>query len=90
MRAKPVPGRPCRLTSNDKRRLEALLLKGAQAAGYDTDLWTCPRVAEVIARRFGVSYHVDHVGRLLHDLGWPPRSPWWPWGGAARRLRAAK
>lgn len=75
VRAKPAPGRPCRLTSKDKRRLEALLLKGPQAAGYDTDLWTCPRVAEVIAQRFGVSYHVDHVGRLLHDLGWSPQQP---------------
>jgi len=58
-----------------KRRLEALLLKGPQAAGFDTDLWTCPRVAELVQRRFGVEYHVDHVGRLLHDLGWSPQLP---------------
>jgi transposase len=51
------------------------LLKGAQAAGFDTDLWTCPRVAELVQRRFGVEYHVDHVGRLLHDLGWSPQLP---------------
>jgi transposase len=55
--------------------LEALLLKGALAAGFDTDLWTCPRVAELIKRRFGVEYHVDHIGRLLHGLGWTPQKP---------------
>ncbi|HAM52939.1 MAG TPA: hypothetical protein DCP92_20410 [Nitrospiraceae bacterium] len=22
---------------------------------------------------FGVTYHVDHVGRILHDLGWNPQ-----------------
>lgn len=73
--ARPAPGRPSKLTTKDKRRLQALLLKGAQAAGFDTDLWTCPRVAEVIAQRLDVHYHVDHVGRLLHDLGWTPQQP---------------
>ena len=75
VRAKPAPGRPSKLTAQHKRRLEALLLKGPQAAGFDTDLWTCPRVAELVQRRFGVDYHVDHVGRLLHDLGWSPQLP---------------
>lgn len=75
VRARPAPGRPSKLTTKDKRKLEALLLKGPLAAGYHTDLWTCPRVGEVIAQRFGVHYHVDHVGRLLHDLGWSPQKP---------------
>jgi putative transposase len=75
VKAKPTPGRPAKLTAPHKRRLEVLLLKGAQAAGFETDLWTCPRVAEVVQRCFGVSYHVDHVGRLLHELGWSPQLP---------------
>ena len=75
VRAKPTPGRPSKLTAQHKRRLEGLLLKGAQAAGFDTELWTCPRVAELVQRRFGVDYHVDHVGRLLHELDWSPQKP---------------
>ena len=75
VRAKPAPGRPPKLGPEHKRRLEALLLEGAQAAGFHTDLWTCPRVAELIDRRFGVRYHVDHIGRLLHDLDWSPQKP---------------
>ena len=51
------------------------LLLGAQAAGFATDLWTCPRVTELIEKQFGVRYHVDHVGRLLHALGWSPQRP---------------
>lgn len=73
--ARPAPGRPSALDDKQKRRLETLLLKGAAAAGFPTDLWTCPRVAQVIRRRFGVDYHVDHVGRLLHALGWSPQKP---------------
>ena len=75
VRAKPAPGRPPKLGPEHKRRLEALLLEGAQAAGFHTDLWTCPRVGELIERRFGVRYHVDHIGRLLHDLDWSPQKP---------------
>ena len=75
VRAKPAPGRPPKLDPEHKRQLEALLLEGAQAAGFHTDLWTCPRVAELIERRFGVCYHVDHIGRLLHDLDWTPQKP---------------
>ena len=75
IRARAAPGRPSKLIPARKRRLEALLLKGPLASGFDTDLWTCPRVAELIKQRFSIDYHVDHVGRLLHDLGWSPQKP---------------
>ena len=75
LKAKPVPGRPPKLTSEDRDRLETLLLEGAQAAGYPSDLWTCRRVAEVVSRHFGVAYHIGHVGRLLHAMGWSPQKP---------------
>ncbi|EQD76565.1 transposase ISLbp6 [mine drainage metagenome] len=75
VRARPTPGRPTKLSLKDRRRLVAVLVKGAQAAGFPTDLWTCPRVAQVIARRFQVHYHVAHVGRLLYALGFSPQKP---------------
>lgn len=75
LKAKPAPGRPSVLDLKAKRQVERILLKGATAAGFPTELWTCPRVAQVIERRFGVAYHVDHVGRLLHGLGWSPQKP---------------
>jgi transposase len=52
-----------------------LLLKGAPAYGYRTQLWTTARIAEVIGREFGVRYHRDHVGRLMHSLNWSPQKP---------------
>jgi transposase len=73
--ARPAPGRPRRLSAQDRRRLERGLLRGAQAAGFETDLWTCPRVAQWIQRRFRIRYHPDHVCRLLHALGWSPQKP---------------
>jgi transposase len=73
--ATPVPGRPAKLTARQRTRLERLLLKGAEAAGFATPLWTCPRVATLIWQRFHVRYHVDHIGRLLHALNWSPQQP---------------
>jgi transposase len=73
--AKPHPGGKPRLSESQRQRLVQLLLRGAQAAGFATDLWTCPRVVEVIHRSFGVKYHPDHVWRLLHNLGWSCQKP---------------
>jgi len=75
LQAKPAPGRPPKLSDSDKARLEKLLIQGAKSAGFATELWTCPRIVEVIRKHFGVRYHVDHMGRLLRSLGWSPQKP---------------
>jgi transposase len=75
LKVRASPGRPPRLTARDHRRLLRLLLKGAMAHGFPTDLWTTARVAEVIEGEFGVVYHPDHVGRLLRNLGWSHQKP---------------
>ena len=53
------PGRPWKMTKQQRRRLLRLLLKGATAYGYTTELWTTARLAEVIEAEFGVKYHPD-------------------------------
>jgi transposase len=68
-------GRPSRLSDADWRRVERALLAGAQAHGFDTDLWTLPRIAEVIWRLTGVSYHPGHVWWLLRRHDWSPQRP---------------
>lgn len=75
LRARRASGRPPKLAPRSLQQVERVLLKGAKAAGFATDLWTCPRIAQVIARRFGVQYHVDHLSRLLRALGWSPQKP---------------
>ena len=75
LEAKPAAGRPPKLDPGMLEQLEEILLEGAKASGYPTDLWTCRRVAEVIDARFCVRYHPGHVARLLHMLGWSPQKP---------------
>jgi transposase len=69
------PGRPLKLVAAQRKRLVRLLLKGPVAQGYRTNLWTTARISELVEREFGVSYHPDHIGRLMHSLGWTPQKP---------------
>jgi transposase len=68
-------GRKRKLSGDDLCQLEACLLEGARAHGYDTDLWTLKRIAQLIRRRFKVSYHPGHVWKLLGQLGWSCQRP---------------
>jgi transposase len=75
IKAKPVPGRPRKMKRKDLLKLEKLLLKGAICAGFETELWTCPRICSVIKKEFNVSYHPYHLCRILKELGWSAQRP---------------
>ena len=75
LKAGSSPGRPSKLKPAQQRRLLRLLLQGPLACGYNTNVWTTARIAEVIRREFGVSYHRDPIGRLLHRLNWSHQKP---------------
>lgn len=75
LRVRFSPGRPLKLDEAERKRLVRLLLKGSTAYGYRTNLWTTARIAELVEREFGVRYHRDHVGRLMHSLGWSAQKP---------------
>lgn len=70
-RAGRLPG----LDEADKARLVELLLQGPERLGYETPLWTCPRVADLIERNFEVDYHPGQVGRVLRQLNWSVQQP---------------
>ncbi len=75
LQAKPATGRKCRLSAEQKEDLCRRLLEGARASGFVTDLWTCPRIGQLIWRCYGVNYHVDSLPRLLHGLGFSCQRP---------------
>lgn len=54
-------GRKPRLSEQQRQRLEKLLLRGPERLGYETPLWTCPRVAHLIEQEFGVRYHEGQI-----------------------------
>lgn len=68
-------GRTPKLVSAELCRLEAILLEGPRAQGYDTDLWTLKRIAKTVWKHFRVRYHPGHVWKLLGKLGWSCQRP---------------
>lgn len=70
-----APGRPSRLSEQEKKRLVSLLMRGPLAIRYRSDLWTTRRVAKVIRKTFGIDYHPSHLWRLLTGLGWSCQRP---------------
>ena len=69
-------GRLPKLSRDQLTYVELELIKGAEANGYPNDVWTLQRVAEVIERVTGVSYHPGHVWYILRDqLDWTWQRP---------------
>jgi transposase len=73
--ARPHKGATPRLTPEQLRLVPEFLSHGSEAYGFRGEVWTCARVAEVIRREFAVTYHKDHVSRLLKALRWTPQKP---------------
>jgi transposase len=74
LKAKPL-GRPKQLDTSQCAALSRLLLKGALAAGFPTELWTVKRVRALVKREFGVAYSNTGGWELLRSLGFTPQRP---------------
>jgi len=69
-------GRKPKLSREQLVEVQTALARGAEASGYTGDVWTLPRVAQVIQRLTGVSYHPGHVWYVLRDqLDWSWQRP---------------
>jgi len=74
--ARPHPGPTPRLAAPQLEELEGLLLRGAVAHGWPTELWTAARAAELIERRFGIHFHPEHVRKILRRrMRWTSQKP---------------
>jgi transposase len=68
-------GRLPRLSAEQHELIKAALVKGPEAHGYSTALWTIGRVAALIEEITGVKYHKGHVWKILRGLGWSSQRP---------------
>lgn len=66
---------PAYLDADDLKRLEGLILAGARASGFSTELWSLARIREVIEREFGVTYSISNVHRVVIALGFTAQKP---------------
>ena len=76
LKRKPGGGRPRRLSDAQLDQLKELLAQGATLHGWKNNLWTTPRVREVIKRHFAIEFCCSHVWHILTDyLGWSAIRP---------------
>jgi transposase len=68
-------GCPSKLSDKQKKTLSALIQKGPQAAGYETELWTLSRLTELVRKRCSVSYRPRSLWHLIRALGFSCQKP---------------
>lgn len=68
-------GRPSGLSARQKAELSNALKAGAVAQGYAAELWTLPRVGQLIDSLFGLRYSDSQVSRILAGMGWSCQRP---------------
>ncbi len=73
--AKPT-GRPAKLTEAQREALAGMLERTPAGCGFaDKHLWTQQLIADLVLREFGVSYHHDHIGVMLKEMGFTHQKP---------------
>ena len=76
LKARPVPGRPPKLSGPQLQRLFTLVVgNDPRQLRFAFALWTRAMVRELIGREFGVALSEVSVGRLLRKLGLSPQRP---------------
>ncbi|GAB7546154.1 winged helix-turn-helix domain-containing protein [Cupriavidus sp. 8B] len=70
-------GRPSGLGEAQKRALAKALSAGTKANGFPGDRWTLVLVAQLVERKFGLSYSTVGIWRVLREMG----NPWRLWTG---------
>jgi transposase len=73
--ARPVPGRPPRLTRTQEKIALRWLNDSPSEHGFDTELWTAARLAELIHEEWGIALNDRYVCRWLAARGFSPQRP---------------
>lgn len=67
--SKKRPGRPPKLTKNQRKKLAAMIDDGPEKHGFSGGCWRTPMVQELILQKFGVFHSVKYLSELLNVLG---------------------
>jgi transposase len=73
--AKPTPGRASKLTAEQEQVVLGWFRKSPTEFGFSTELWTAPRVAQLIERTFGITFHPRYLNAWLTARGITPQKP---------------
>src|SRR5690349_5759622 len=60
--ARPATGRPPKLSSTQEKIVRRWLADSPTGHGFATELWTAPRLAQLIAEEWDIHFHPDSLG----------------------------
>jgi transposase len=72
---RPHPGAKPKLTKRREKVVLGWLAKSPRAFGFETDLWTTRRLAELVERRYGVRFNSNYLATWLNARGYAPQKP---------------
>ena len=73
--ARPVSGRPCKLNYVQEKIVRRWLSENPMDHGFATELWTAPRLAQLIEQEWGIRFHPDYLTTWLRGRGLSPQKP---------------
>jgi transposase len=73
--ARPAIGRPPKLSTAQEKIVRRWLGERPTEHGFATDLWSAPRLAQLIEQEWGISFHPDALTRWLRQRGFTPQKP---------------
>jgi transposase len=71
----PYPGKRSRLNADQQKELAQIIEAGPEKAGLETGVWTAVIVKSLMKTRFGVSYGLSQVRRILRKLRFSVQMP---------------
>jgi transposase len=74
-RSGPGPGRPAKLTTTQEKIVLRWLSDSPIEHGFPTDLWSAPRLAQLIEQEFDVPFHPNYLSTWLRQRGYTPQKP---------------
>ncbi len=75
LRAKPITGRPTKLTRTQEKIVVRWLDDAPTAFGFATELWTAARLADLIRQEWDIDLNPRYLPRWLRRQGFTPQKP---------------
>ena len=69
------PGRPPKLTTTQEKIVLRWLTEAPTEYGFPTDLWSAPRLSQLIEQEFGAHFHPHYLSTWLRQRGCTPQKP---------------
>lgn len=73
--ARPASGRPPKLSPIQEKIIRRWVQDNPAEHGFDTELWTAPRLSQLIREEFGIQLNPRYLSGWLRHRGFTPQKP---------------